>query len=121
MGDKSKVLRLPVPSEKVTCHLTIPRFDYVIGLEEDTSSGLTAMAAEMERVADQFDNLAQVFEECPEATYSSSVLFCNGHLTFEFQIPRVWAKRLRELGWSSEDLDVEGEGTVPSESDFSDA
>jgi hypothetical protein len=121
MDDESKVVRLPVPGDLVTCHLTIPRFDYVIGLEEDVPSGLSALGTEMERVAEQFDNLSNVFEDCGDATYSSNVLFVNGHLTFEFQVPRHWLKRLRELGWDADDLDVGPEGTVPSKSDFSDA
>lgn len=120
MGDESKVVRLPVPSAKVTCHLTVPRFDTVIDGEEDVPSGLAAMATEMERVAEQFDGLARIFEDCQDASYSSQVLFVNGHLTFEFQVPRDRVKRLRELGWSAEDLDVQPEGTVPDQSDFSD-
>lgn len=121
MSDEPNVLRLPVPSEKVTCHLTVPRFDYVIGLEGDVPSGLASLATEMEHVAEQFDALASVFEECEDASYSPKVLFVNGHLTFEFQVPRNMVNRLRELGWSPEDLDVQPGGRVSTESDFSDA
>jgi hypothetical protein len=121
MGSESKVLRLPVPREKVTCHLTVPRFDHAIGNEEDVPSGMAAIASEMERVAEQFDTLAHIFEECSEASYSPQTFFINGHLTFVFQVPRRMVQRLRELGWSAGDLDVEPEGTVPSETEFSDA
>jgi len=120
MGDDSKVVRLPVPSEKVTCLLTVPRFDSIIDGEEDVPSGLAAMATEMERVAEQFDGLARIFEECPDASHTSGVVFVNGRLTFEFQVPRDRVKRLRELGWNAEDLAVQPEGTVPDHSDFSD-
>jgi len=121
MGVESKVLRLPVPQEKVTCHLTVPRFDNVIALEEDVPTGLSAIATQMERVAEQFDGLARVFEDCPDASYTPETCFINGQLTFVFQIPRNRVQRLRELGWSVEDLDIKGEGTVPSRPEISDA
>lgn len=119
MGTEAKLLRLPVPTEKATCHLTIPRFDHVIALEEDIPSGMAALATEMVRVGEQFDALAQIFDECEEGSYNTGASFIEGHLTFVFQIPRKYVKRLRELGWCAEDLDVPAEGTVeePDESD----
>ena len=120
MGHEFKVLRLPVPREKVTCHLTVPGFASVIALEEDVATGMSALATEMERVAEQFDGLARIFEDCSDATYSPHTTFIDGHLTFVFQVPRSWVRRLRELGWSPDDLEVEAEGTMPSESEISD-
>ena len=121
MGVESNVLRLPVPREMVTCHLTVPRFDNVIALEEDVPTGLSAVATEMERVAEQFDGLARLFEDCSDASYAPETFFINGQLTFVFKIPRNWVQRLVELGWGAEELDIEGGGTVPSGPEISDA
>ena len=99
----------------------MPRFNYVIGLEEDVPTGMAVLATEVGRVGEQFDALSRIFQESPESTYTSDTVFINGQLTFVFQVPRRWVPRLRELGWEPADLDVQPEGTVPNESDISDA
>lgn len=123
MGTEAKLLRLPARRDKATCHLTIPRFDSVIRRGGNAPSGLSALATEMERVAEQFDQLAHIFDECSDATYSPEVFFIDGRLTFVFQIPHRFVQQLRELGWRPEDLDVDHgpDGRVPDESDISDA
>lgn len=120
MGSEANVVRLPV-GEQITCHLTVPRFGDTIAEEDDTPSGLSALGTQMEFVAEQFHSLAKIFFDCPEATYSPKTFFVNGQLTFVFQVPRRFVSRLRELGWSADDLDVEAEGTVTRESETSDA
>lgn len=103
MVNEAKVLRFPVPEERVTCRLRVPRFGDTIAECEDVPSGLSALAIKMQRVAENFDEVAQIFDECDEATYCGQTCYVDGLLTFEFYVPRRFLPRLRELGWEPEE------------------
>jgi hypothetical protein len=110
MASEAKILRFPIPEELVVCRLKIPRFSEIIELEEDAPSGMAAMAVEYQRIAERFDELAQLFDEYPEAKYCTDTLYVEGHLTFEFYVPRRCLNRLKQLGWTPQPpASVEGD------------
>jgi hypothetical protein len=106
MASEANILRFPPADEKITCHVRIPNVSQLLGTCEDNASGMSHVAVAMQHVAERFDDLAILFEECPDATVVSGTHFLDGHYTFVFQIPRRYRKQLVDMGWDSIELDV---------------
>lgn len=106
MKSEAKVLQFPAVDQKMTCHVRFPNVSGILQSEEYTHDGMTYAAAEMQEVAERFDDLALLFEECPEASFSSGTHFHDGGLVFIFQVPRRYRPQLLEMGFDPIDVDV---------------
>ena len=112
MATEADVLRFPVIEGSISCHVTVPNATSVLRDAPDDPTGMSCVAAGMQYVAERFDDLAILFEECPEATYIPQVVFLDGRYTFIFQIPRRYRQQLIKMGWDVKDVDVAPEKTV---------
>lgn len=102
MANEANIIRFPNPEKRVTCRLRLPRFGDTIAQAEDVASGMGEVAVALQRAAEHFDEIAQIFDECRDATFCRDTVFVDGHLTFEFYVPARYLPRLREMGWHSE-------------------
>ena len=106
MALEAKILRFPVAEEKITCYVRIPNVSLMLGENGELASGMSHVAVAMQHVAERFDDLAILFEECPEATFQTGTRFFDGYYTFVFEIPRRYRQQLVEMGWNPDDVDV---------------
>lgn len=106
MASEANILRFPSADEKITCHVRIPNVSQLLGVCPDAASGMSHVAVAMQHVAERFDDLAILFEECPEASVVSGTYFIEGHYTFVFKIPRRYRKQLVDMGWDPVEVDV---------------
>lgn len=106
MASEAKVLPFPSADEKITCHVRFPNVSETLGEHRDVSEGMSHVAVAMQRVAERFDDLAILFEECPGASYSVGTHFVDGHLVFVFQIPRRYRTSLFEMGFEPVEVDL---------------
>jgi len=112
MATGANVLRLPVPEETICCHVTVPNATALLRAAPDEPTGMSSVAVAMQQVAERFDDLAIVFEECPEASYVPHMHILDGHLTFVFRVPRRYRDQLVRMGWTADDIDVRPEDVV---------
>jgi hypothetical protein len=112
MATGANVLRFPVADDRIVCHVTVPKPTVVLRDAPDDPTGMSCVAVGMQYVAERFDDLAIIFEECPEARYAPEVIFIDGRYTFVFQVPRRYSRQLIEMGWDARDVDVPPEKTV---------
>lgn len=112
MVTEAKVLRFPVAEDFITCHVTVPHITAMLRNEPDTATGMSCVAVAMQYVVNRFDDLAILFEECPEASYEPEVHFLNGRYTFVFLVPRRYQQQLVEMGWDDMEINVPSERTV---------
>lgn len=106
MASEAKVLRFPSPDEKITCHVRFPNVSETLQEHEDVPVGMSHVAVAMQRVAERFDDLAILFEECPSASFPVGTHFCDGSLVFIFQIPRRYRTSLLEMGFEPGEVDI---------------
>lgn len=106
MGSEAKVLRLPGPDQKISCHVTIRGFGEMLREADDAGAGFSAIAIEFQRTAERFDDLARLSDECPDMTWTPDGEFVDGRLTFAFEIPRHYKRDLIHMGWTEEEVDV---------------
>jgi len=106
MASEAKVLRFPAVDEKITCHVRFPNVSETLQEHEDVSVGMSHVAVGMQRVAERFDDLAILFEECPEASFTVGTHFNDGSLVFIFQIPRRYRSALFEMGFEPLEVDI---------------
>lgn len=106
MADQNLV-PFPLQMELVTCRIAIPSFGYAIDLHGGAVSGLAALSEDFALVSEQLEGLSAIFEEYSAATFNPSTIFSNGYIVFEFKVPRHLLKKLEDLGWEPEDLDIE--------------
>jgi len=106
MVPEANVLRFPPADEKITCHLRFPVVSEIVGGYEDVSEGLSHAASAMQYVAERFDDLSTVFEECFEATYQTGTHFVDGALVFIFEVPRRYRASLLKMGFEEGGVDV---------------
>jgi len=99
MASEANVLPFPSADEKLTYHIWFPNVSSTLGEHEDPAAGMSHVAVAMQQVAEQFDDLALLFEECPEATYKTGTHFIDGHLVFVFQVPRRYRSSLLKMGF----------------------
>lgn len=123
MATEAKVLRFPAAEDTITCHVTVPNVTAKLRDAPDTATGMSCVAAAMQYVAERFDDLAILFEECDDASFLPGTHFVDGRYTFIFQLPRRYARQLLEMGWEDLEVDVPpdrtveldgGPGTVPN-------
>ena len=105
MVSEAKVLRFPVADETITCHVRFPNVSETIQEHGDMSVGMSHVAVAMQRVAERFDDLAILFEECPGASYTTGTHFRDGSVVFIFQIPRRYRQSLLEMGFEPVEVD----------------
>ncbi len=106
MASEAKVLRFPSPDEKITCHVRFPNVSETLQEHGDVSVGMSHVAVAMQRVAERFDDLAILFEECPAASFTVGTHFADGSLVFIFQIPRRYRTSLLEMGFEPVEVDI---------------
>lgn len=107
MAASANVIQFPGSHEKITCHVRVPNVSEVLRGCSDVPSGISHAAVAMQHVAERFDDLALLFEECPEAKMISGTHFIDGHYTIVFEIPRRYRHELLEMGWDPAEVDVE--------------
>jgi hypothetical protein len=112
MARGADVLRFPVAEDRIFCHVTVPNATATLRDAPDNPTGMSCVAVGMQHVAERFDDLALLFEECPEASYVPGMTFLDGRYTFVFQIPRRYRQQLLDMGWDERDVDVPLERTV---------
>ena len=112
MATGANILRFPVTNDRMLCHVTVPNAVAILRNAPDDPTGMSGVAVGMQHVAERFDDLAIIFEECSEAKYVPSVVFLEGRYTFVVQIPRRYKAQLIKMGWNPEDIDVPPEKTV---------
>lgn len=112
MATEAKVLRFPAAEDTITCHVTVPNVTATLRDAPDTATGMSCVAAAMQYVAERFDDLAIIFEECAEASFVAGTHFIDGRYTFVFQLPRRYTRQLLEMGWEELEIDVPPERTV---------
>jgi len=112
MATGAKVLRFPGAQDTITCHVTVPNVTSKLRDAPDTPTGMSCVAVAMQYVAERFDDLAILFEECPEASYEPGAHFLDGRYTFIFRIPRRYLRQLMEMGWDQVEVDVPPERTI---------
>lgn len=106
MASEAKVLDFPSLDEKILCHVRFPNASKMLEDLGDPASGMSHVAVALQHVAERFDDLAILFEECPEATFVSGTYFLDGYYTFLFEIPRRYRKQLMDMGWDPVEVDV---------------
>jgi hypothetical protein len=106
MASEAKVLLFPSPDEKITCQLRFPNIGQTVAAGDGDASGMSHVAVAMQRVAERFDDLALLFEECDEITYTEGTTFVDGYRVFEFQVPRRYRSYLLEAGFHPDEVDV---------------
>jgi len=99
MGTEANVLPFPTAGEKLTYRLPFPSVSEILREVEGVPAGMSHVAAHMQEVAESFDSLACVFEECAGATYEPGTHFYDGCLVFVFHVPRRYRDYLSDLGF----------------------
>lgn len=112
MASTAKVLQFPCAEEMITCHVPFPNVSEIVQEHEDTSEGMSHVAVAMQQVAERFDDLALLFEECPGATFTTGTHFVDGRLVFIFQIPRRYRTSVLEMGFDPVEAYRKPGGTV---------
>ena len=100
------MLRFPSPDEKIVCHVRFPNASAMLAVHEDTSEGMSHIAAEMQRVAERFDNLSMFLEECSDMSYKTGTHFVDGNQVFIFEVPRRYRASLLSMGFEEDEVDV---------------
>lgn len=106
MAAPANVIQFRGAHEKMTCHVRVPNVSEMLREYGDVPTGLSHVAVAMQQVAERFDDLAFLFDECSEATMVSGTHFIDGHYTIVFEIPRKYRHQLLEMGWDPAEVDV---------------
>lgn len=99
MASEANVLPFPRADEKLTCHVRFPNVSVALQEHDDIAVGMSHVAVALQQVAEQFDDLAILFEDCPQATYKPGTHFIDGELVFIFEVPRRFLPTLLEMGF----------------------
>lgn len=94
-----KVLQFPKADEMMTCYVRFPNISNILGSTSHIPTGMENVALAIQSVSETFDDLAVLFEDCPGSTYSRGTHFVDGHLVFEFQVPRRYRAYVLEMGF----------------------